>query len=415
MKRIAIIGGGPAGILAAIGAATSSDVTIDLFEKNEKLGKKLYITGKGRCNVTNACDIADFFDHIITNKHFLYSALYTFNNVDFMELLKKNNCPLVIERGNRVFPKSGKSSDVIKALNKAISNLGVHIHLKTAIDRVTISNGAIDGVITKSGEKRSYDRVIVTTGGLSYQSTGSTGDGHRMAKQSGHHLIDGKPSLVGLYTFENWPGKLQGLSLKNVKLSLYKKNKKIRTELGEMLFTHYGISGPMVLTMSALIREDPEDYHVLLDLKPGLNEKKLDTRIQRDFEKNQNRVFKNSLGELLPSKMIPVMVECSGIDAMKKVNQITKEERRRLTNSIKNMPIRIKGLEDLDRAVVTAGGIDASDIDPATMMSKRIRNLYFAGELIDVDALTGGFNIQIAASTGFLAGIHAKEGKAVCK
>lgn len=408
MKKTAIIGGGPAGMTAAIAALDSGQQT-DLYDQNEKLGKKLYITGKGRCNLTNHCDISEFFDSIVTNKNFLYSALYTFTNDALMELMEENGCPLKIERGERVFPQSDKSSDIIKTFKKILERRGAQIYLNhriAAIETEKDRDGErVTGIRFEDGKVKKYDRVILATGGRSYVSTGSDGSGFKMAKALGHRVTPLKPSLVGVNTQEQWVPELQGLSLRNVGLTMKKGKKKVRYEAGEMLFTHFGVSGPLVLTMSAFMKPPYQDYTLEIDLKPALSMEQMDARLQRDFEKYNNKHFLNSLVDLLPSKMIPVMVKCSGIPGDKKVNQITREERRRLAELFKGIILHVTSLQDINTAIITSGGVDVKEIDPSTMESKLVRGLYFAGEMIDVDALTGGFNIQIAASTGWLAGL----------
>ena len=406
--KIAIIGGGPAGMLAAIAAAESGHKA-ELYEQNEKLGKKLYITGKGRCNVTNACELPDFFDNIVTNKNFLYSALYTFTNDQLMALLEAGGCPLKTERGGRVFPESDKSSDIIKALKKLLERRGVAVHLNTRVAEIVAEDGRLLGIRLATEEVVPYDKVILATGGVSYRSTGADGSGLAMAQKLGHSVTDLRPSLVGVCTAEPWVKALQGLSLKNVGLTLYKKGRKLKNMMGEMLFTHFGVSGPLVLTASAYMKPPYEDYSLAVDLKPALTLEQLDSRLQRDFEKYQRKHFINGLTDLLPSKMIPVMVEYSGIPADKVINQITREERRRLAQAFKAMTLTVTGLQDINAAIITSGGVSVKEIDPGTMASKKIDGLYFAGEMIDVDALTGGFNIQIAASTGWLAGWTEEE------
>lgn len=408
MKKTAIIGGGPAGMTAAIAALDSGQQT-DLYDQNEKLGKKLYITGKGRCNLTNHCDISEFFDSIVTNKNFLYSALYTFTNDALMDLMEENGCPLKIERGERVFPQSDKSSDIIKTFKKILERRGAQIYLNhriAAIETEKDRDGErVTGIRFEDGKVKKYDKVILATGGRSYVSTGSDGSGFKMAKALGHRVTPLKPSLVGVNTQEQWVPELQGLSLRNVGLTMKKGKKKVRYEAGEMLFTHFGVSGPLVLTMSAFMKPPYQDYTLEIDLKPALSMEQMDARLQRDFEKYNNKHFLNSLVDLLPSKMIPVMVKCSGIPGDKKVNQITREERRHLAELFKGIILHVTSLQDINTAIITSGGVDVKEIDPSTMESKLVRGLYFAGEMIDVDALTGGFNIQIAASTGWLAGL----------
>ena len=401
--KIAVVGGGPAGMIAGIAALMSGN-TVDLYEQNEKLGKKLYITGKGRCNVTNDCDLTDFFDQIITNKNFMYSALYTFTNDQLMTLLEDNGCPLKVERGGRVFPQSDKSSDVIKTLRKILVEKGATLYLNTKVHEVVAEDGVVKGLRTSQDDWIPYEKVILATGGISYRSTGADGSGLAMAESLGHTVTPLLPSLVGICTNDAWVKALQGLSLKNVALTLFHHHKKVKSWMGEMLFTHFGISGPLVLTASAHMKPPYEDYHLKIDLKPALTPEQMDARLQKDFEKYHRKNFINGLTDLLPSKMIPVMVEYSGIPSDKTVNQITREERQHLAGVFKGMEIQVSGLQDINAAIVTSGGISVKEIDPSTMASKKLTGLYFAGEMIDVDALTGGYNIQIAASTGWLAG-----------
>ncbi|MBC3886958.1 aminoacetone oxidase family FAD-binding enzyme [Acetobacterium paludosum] len=407
MSKIAIIGGGPGGMMAAV-AAGDKGHRVDLYESNEKLGKKLYITGKGRCNLTNAIDIGDYFDSIVHNHRFLYSALYSFTNEDFMAFMEKNGVPLKIERGDRVFPVSDKSSDVISGFKTALNKNKCNICLNKKVTNLLIEDGVLKGLVLDDGKIGYYDAVILATGGKSYPSTGSDGNFFKVLKACGHQIRSLAPALVPVNTKENWPRELQGLSLKNVVLTLSKKTpkgqKKIKSILGEMLFTHFGISGPLVLSLSSYISGDPKDYVLTLDLKPGLSIEQMENRIQRDFIKYQNKDFGNALGDLLPSKMIPVMVDLSGIDTSLKVNQITKEQRKKLVQCFKQLNISIADLRDFTEAIITSGGVDVKEVDPGTMESKMIKNLYFAGEMLDVDALTGGYNIQIAVSTGWLAG-----------
>lgn len=407
MSRIAVIGGGPGGMMAAV-AAGEKGHQVDLFESNEKLGKKLYITGKGRCNLTNAVEIGDYFDSIVHNHSFMYSALYSFTNDDFMAFIEKNGVPLKIERGDRVFPVSDKSNDVISGFKAALKQSRCQVHLNTKITNLLIENNILKGIAFENGETRNYDAVILATGGNSYPSTGSDGNFFKILKNWGHEISPLAPGLVPVNTKEDWPRDLQGLALKNVTLTLYQKTpksqKKVKSMLGEMLFTHFGISGPLVLSLSSYLVGNSKDFSLELDLKPGLSMEQMDNRIQRDFLKFQNKDFGNALGDLLPSKMIPVMVKLSGIDPATKVNQITKDQRKKLVECFKQLPIGIAGLRDFTEAIITVGGVNVKEVDPGTMESKIIKNLYFAGEMLDVDALTGGYNIQIAASTGWLAG-----------
>lgn len=403
MAKVIVIGAGPAGMMAAISAAENHEVI--LLEGNERIGKKLFITGKGRCNVTNAKDISEFFDFIPGNPHFLYSALYTYTNIDVMNFFENAGVKLKVERGSRVFPNSDKSSDIISALSRGLNEAGVDLRLHSKVKDVIFNNNKIEAVILENGSKVKGDYFIITTGGKSYPLTGSTGIGFDLAKKMGHSIVEPKPSLVPIEIEESWVRELQGLSLRNIELKIKnKKNSKVvYSGQGEMLFTHFGISGPLVLSGSRFIK-DGERFEISLDLKPALEEKQLDLRIQKDFKKNLNKDFKNSLDELLPKKLIPVIIELSGIDENKKVNSITKEERRTLLNLLKNLTFTVKGLRDIAEAIVTAGGVSTKEIDPSTMKSKIVDNLYFAGEVIDVDAFTGGYNVQIALSTGYLAG-----------
>ena len=403
MAKVIVIGAGPAGMMAAISAAENHEVI--LLEGNERIGKKLFITGKGRCNVTNAKDISEFFDFIPGNPHFLYSALYTYTNIDVMNFFENAGVKLKVERGSRVFPNSDKSSDIISGLSRGLNEALVDLRLHSKVKDVIFNNNKIEAVILENGSKVKGDYFIITTGGKSYPLTGSTGIGFDLAKKMGHSIVEPKPSLVPIEIEESWVRELQGLSLRNIELKIKnKKNSKVvYSGQGEMLFTHFGISGPLVLSGSRFIK-DGERFEISLDLKPALEEKQLDLRIQKDFKKNLNKDFKNSLDELLPKKLIPVIIELSGIDENKKVNSITKEERRTLLNLLKNLTFTVKGLRDIAEAIVTAGGVSTKEIDPSTMQSKIVDNLYFAGEVIDVDAFTGGYNVQIALSTGYLAG-----------
>ncbi|MBU3203375.1 NAD(P)/FAD-dependent oxidoreductase [Clostridium algidicarnis] len=406
MKKVVVIGAGPAGLMAALKASENNIVY--LIEANEKIGKKLYITGKGRCNVTNAKDISDFFDYIPGNPEFLYSSLYTFNNLDVMNYLESLGVPLKVERGDRVFPASDKSSDIIAAFNKELIQKNIKIILNSKVKDFLYTNKSITSVVLQSGEEIKADNFILCTGGVSYPQTGSSGDGYRFAKKLGHNIIKAKPSLVPIEIKEEWIKDLQGLSLKNVELSVIKNNKTIFKEFGEMIFTHYGISGPIVLTSSRYVN-NKESYKIKIDLKPSLDISTLDNRVQKDFIKYINKDFKNALIDLLPSKLIDVIIMLSGISPEKKVNTITRDERRSLVNLLKNIEVNVKGLRSIDEAIVTAGGIDTKEIDASTMKSKIIDNLYFAGEVIDVDAFTGGYNVQIALSTGYLAGSKVGE------
>ncbi|CDI49419.1 NAD(P)/FAD-dependent oxidoreductase [Clostridium tetani] len=402
MKTVVVIGGGPAGMMAAITAANKYKVL--LIEKNEKLGKKLFITGKGRCNVTNKKDISDFFDYIPGNPEFLYSSLYTFTNENTIEFFNSRNTPLKIERGDRVFPSSDKSSDIIKALEKELNDKGVKIMLNTSVKDIKIKNDGIHSVILQNGLELQGDCFIIATGGASYPQTGSTGDGYKFASKAGHRIATIKPALVPLEIKDQWVKNLQGLSLKNVELKIINnKSKELYKDFGEMLFTHFGISGPIVLSASRYVKESEHQYAVL-NLKPALTSEELDKRIQKDFSKYINKDFRNSLNDLLPKKLIDIIVKLSNIPEDKKVNSITKEERKNLCNLIQNLKMEIKGFRSIKEAIITSGGVHVDEINPSNMQSKIIPNLYFAGEVIDVDGYTGGFNIQIAFSTGYLAG-----------
>ncbi len=402
MSKVIVIGAGPAGIMAAITAAENHKVL--LIDSNEKIAKKLFITGKGRCNITNAKDIGDFFDYIPGNPHFLYSALYSFTNNDVIEMIENEGTKLKVERGGRVFPESDKSSDIIKALSKKLSKAKVDIRLNSKVTDVFLENDIIKSVEINGSERISADYFIIATGGASYPLTGSRGEGQVLAEKMGHKIIDLKPSLVPVELNGDWFKELIGLTLKNIKLDILDSKNKVKySNQGEMKFTSYGISGPIVLSGSRFI-DYKDTYSISIDLKPSLDEKELDLRIQKDFKKYINKDFRNSLDDLLPQKMIPLIIKLSMIDPYKKVNEITKVERRNLVNAIKNIKGKVKGLRPLAEAIVTSGGVSTLEIDPSTMKSKIINNLSFAGEVIDIDAFTGGYNVQIALSTGYLAG-----------
>ena len=402
--KVIVVGGGAAGMMAAFWAAKEGDDVI-LLEQNEKLGKKLFITGKGRCNVTNACGIEELLDHVVTNKEFLYSGFYSFSNEMVIELLEKLGCPMKIERGNQVFPLSDHSSDVIRALEQGLRQNGVEIRLNTKVKNILKDNGCAAGVRLAGGDTVKADKVIVATGGMSYPSTGSTGDGYRFARENGHHITELVPALVPLQTAGDICSRLQGLSLRNIKAVLTADGKKVYDEFGEMLFTHFGVSGPVILSASSHLKQyRGKKLELHIDWKPALSDEQLDHRILRDFQKVMNKEFKNSLDHLLPKKAIPVMIELSGIPGHKKVNEITKEERRRLLSLMKDFTLTVTGARGFKEAIITQGGIDVKEIDPGTMESKKIKGLYFAGEVLDLDAVTGGFNLQIAWSTGYLAG-----------
>lgn len=403
MGKTLIIGGGAAGMMASIFAGRAGD-EVHLFEKNEKLGKKLYITGKGRCNFTNAGTMEELFDSLMTNRKFMFSSLYGYNNYDVMDFFEEMGMEYKIERGNRVFPASDHSYDVINALHDAMIKAGVHIYLNTKVERLHVKNDMILGLYA-DGQFYEGDRVIIATGGMSYQATGSTGDGYRFAKETGHKVTELIPSLVPMNTKENYIKDMQGLSLKNVTLTLEKDQKVLYSEFGEMMFTHFGVTGPLVLTASANIGNIVRKQSVngFIDLKPALSEEQLDARLLREFEEGNTKQFKNVIGHLYPSKMVPVMMEISGIRPDKKVNEITREERKKLLDVTKHFPFTVTGLRDFKEAIITKGGVDVKNINPKTMESKLVKGLYFIGEVLDVDALTGGFNLQVAWSTAYAA------------
>ncbi|WP_082789077.1 NAD(P)/FAD-dependent oxidoreductase [Desulfolucanica intricata] len=405
--NLIVVGGGPAGMLGAATAAQKG-LRVILLEKNEKLGKKLYITGKGRCNVTNYGDIDDFLNSITTNKKFLYSAFNSFNNYQLIELLNSLGVKTKVERGNRVFPASNKSSDVIKALHKLLQINNVEIRLNAEVKKVLVKDNHVTGVLIDNSSQVLGEKVLIATGGMSYRQTGSTGDGYRMAQQLGHSIIEPKPSLVPLVTKEKWVEDLQGLSLKNVTVQAIINNRVKAEQFGEMLFTHFGVSGPIILSISSYIRKYLDNHITLrIDLKPALSKEQLDARLLRDFDKYAGKHLKNSLDDLLPQRIIPVILNLSGLDIHKQVNQITKKEREQLVYTLKNLELTVTGTRPLNEAIVTSGGINTKEINPSTLESKIVKGLFFAGEVIDVDALTGGYNLQIAFSTGYLSGISA--------
>lgn len=432
--KVVVIGGGPAGIMSAISAKNSGN-DVFLIEKMNSLGKKLLITGKGRCNITSSLNINEFIQNIPGNGRFLYSAFQNFTNEDIINLLKKHNVKVKEERGNRIFPVSDKSKDVLDAFYEELKNLNVKIYTNSTVNRIIVKDDSVTGVeYTFNNNKYTInaDKVILATGGKSYHTTGSTGDGYEMAKKLGHTITEIKPSLIPIVANENSAiekinlesyknskelcKSLQGLSLKNVKIQFedIEKNKVIYDDFGEMLFTHFGISGPTILSSSAHIIRYKNINELLkqgkiilkIDLKPALSNEKLDLRILRDFEKEKNKLFRNSLDELLPQKLIDPVIHLSGINPNKKVNEISKKERMQLLKILKEFCITISGFRPVEEAIITAGGINIKEINPKTMESKLINNLYFAGEIIDVDAYTGGFNLQIAYSTGVTAGLN---------
>jgi hypothetical protein len=438
MAEIVIIGGGAAGMMAAIAAAKSSigvNNNITILEKNEKLGKKLFITGKGRCNVTNDCDIEKIFDNVMGHSKFLYSAVYGFDNNAVKDFFEEAGCRLKTERGQRVFPESDRSSDIIRVLEDKLNELGVRVLLDTEVKGIEtspieeentgknklkhtsqIKGVEIYNVVTKKKSFMRADSLIIATGGYSYPLTGSTGDGYRFAKKLGHKIIDTEPSLVPFSIKEQWCYELQGLSLRNVRVTIYVDNKEIYSDFGEMLFTHYGVSGPLVLSGSSFYVHHLEklgkkpynnEAKLLIDLKPALSVEQLDKRVLREFDENKNKQFKNVITSLFPTKLVPIMPYLADIDPQKQVNEVTRQEREKFVHVIKNMELTITGLRDYNEAIITKGGVATNELSPSTMESKLVKNLYFAGEVIDLDALTGGFNLQIAWSTGYLAGENA--------
>lgn len=406
---LVVIGGGPAGMLAALTAAQQGTKVL-ILEKNEKLGKKLYITGKGRCNVTNNGTLEDFINSINTNKKFLYSAFNKFDNHSLITLLNDLGVKTKVERGNRVFPESDKSSDIINALQRQLIHLGVEIKYHATVDKILTTADQVSAVMLADGTTIPCNNVVIATGGVSYPNTGSTGDGYRLASGLGHTVVTPKPALIPLLIAEDWAKTLQGLALKNVTATLVVNKKKIDQQFGEMLFTHFGISGPIILTLSSLLKNAKGNHKkILLDLKPALTEEQLDKRLQRDFEKYANKQLQNALGELLPKRLIPVVINVTGIHPEKTVHQITRAERLQLLQTLKQLELTVTGTRPINEAIVTSGGIKTTEINPSTMESKLVKGLYFAGEIIDVDAVTGGYNLQIAFSTGYLSGFNAAQ------
>lgn len=410
MSHVIIIGGGAAGMMASIIAARNNN-KVTLIEKNEKLGKKLFITGKGRCNFTNAGDEEDIFGSVVTNKKFMYSSFRGFSNYDCMGFFDELGLKFKIERGNRVFPESDHSSDVISALSREMKKQGVNVLLNTQAVSVNSKEGRFDSVeiSSVSGSRViNADSCIIATGGNSYSSTGSTGDGYRFARELGHNVTEILPALVPLNVREEWEELLMGLSLKNIEVTFYDGDKRLYTDFGEMLFTHFGVSGPVILSASSVLTSVVKDRPVKLsiDLKPAITQEQLDERILRDFSKEQNKAFKNSLDELLPKKLIPVIVMLSGIKPDKRVNEITRQERQGLVKLLKNLEMTVTSTRGFNEAIITHGGVNVKEINPSTMESKIVKNVYFAGEVLDVDAVTGGFNLQVAWSTAFAAASH---------
>ncbi len=425
MNKVIIVGGGAAGMLCSIIAARNG-CEVFLFEKNEKLGKKLYITGKGRCNVTNNCDTEELFRAVMSNPKFLYSAFYSFTPQDVMEFFEEAGVPLKTERGNRVFPVSDHSSDIIRGLERELKKAGAHIHLRTEVKTVKVSpyeepdvdekkahHSRVTGVELADGSFMEGEHVLVATGGLSYQSTGSTGDGYRFAEETGHKVTELSPSLVPLKTKEDYIPRLQGLSLKNTELTIKSGKKVLFQDFGEMMFTHFGVTGPMILSASAHIGKQLQksgELNAYLDLKPALTMEQLDARILREFEAGQNKQFKNVIGVLFPSSLTPVMLELGGISPEKKIHDISREERIHFEELVKAFPFTINGMGEYKEAVITRGGVSVKDIQPGTMESRKVKNLYFIGEVLDLDAVTGGYNLQIAWSTAYLAAMALKNG-----
>jgi len=409
MSNVIIVGGGAAGMLAGIFAARNGH-NVSIFEKNEKLGKKLFITGKGRCNLTNAGDNEELLNSVVTNKKFMYSSFNGFSNYDTMGFFGELGLEIKVERGNRVFPESDKSSDVLSCLAKELNKLNVKIIYNAAITDVSAPNGRFKSVKTSKGQVVEGDSLIVATGGNSYQLTGSTGDGYKFAKSLGHKVTDILPALVPFNTKEEWVKELQGLSLRNVNVTVYDGDKEIYSDFGELLFTHFGVSGPTVLSASSFVAKNMKSKAIkmVIDLKPALSFEQLDDRILRDFEEEKNKQFKNSLDKLFPKKLIPVVIELSKIQENKKVNEISRDERQNLVRLIKNFEFTLLGLRGFNEAIITQGGVDVKEINPSTMESKLVKNVYFTGEVLDVDAVTGGFNLQVAWSTAYAAAQNIK-------
>lgn len=407
MERTVVVGGGAAGMMAAIQSAGAGQQVV-LLEKNEKLGKKLFITGKGRCNITNACDVSDLFSNIVTNSKFLYSSFYGFSNQDTIAFFESLGVSTKVERGGRVFPVSDKSSDVIRCLERECRRLNVEIRLQKRVSGLSIRDGTIQGVVLAGGKTITADRVILATGGMSYPSTGSSGDGYKMAEKAGHTVTELRPGLTGMCIKENNPKKLQGLTLKNtaIKIQDMDSQKVLFDGFGEVLFTHYGVSGPLILSASSRIgdrlAENPMSLHI--DMKPALSQEQLKKKLIRVFEAAGGQSLKNAMQQMLPKSMVPVLLDESGVEAARKANQITKEERRKIADNMKDFTLTLTGLRSWEEAIITRGGVRVEEINPQTMESKLVKGLYLAGEIIDLDALTGGYNLQIAWSTGYAAG-----------
>ncbi len=406
MSKVIVIGGGAAGMMAAVSAARAGQ-KVTLLEKNDKLGKKLFITGKGRCNLTNAAEVEDLFLAVTSNPKFLYSGFYSFTNDQVVQFFEELGVKTKVERGGRVFPESDHSSDVIRALEREMNRLGVRVELNTEVKELIFSEGRVSGVRLAGGKEIGpAEAVIVATGGISYPSTGSTGDGYRFAQTAGHSVTELSPSLVPMEVKEWYAKELMGLSLRNIEIRITDGKKKLYEEFGEMLFTHYGVTGPVILSASSIVGRQlrKKELTLHIDLKPALTESQLDRRVLREFEANQNRKFKNAVDTLFPAKLKPVILELSGISEEKKVHEITKEERTAFVRLIKDFTMTLTGLRGYQEAIITKGGVSVKEIDPGTMESKMVKGLYFAGEVLDLDAVTGGYNLQIAWSTGYLAG-----------
>lgn len=406
-RRVIVIGAGAAGLMAA-GQAAERGLEVVLAEKNDKVGKKLLISGKGRCNLTNNTDMEGLIENIPGNGNFLYSSFYSFSNLDIMEFFHNRGLQTKVERGGRVFPVSDSAADVVDVLYQYAVGSGARLKLKSPVREVGIRDGTVTHVVFRDGGRMECDAVILAAGGASYPGTGSNGDGYEIARAAGHRITELKPSLIPLLAEEDWVRNLQGLSLKNVSITIVNtKKKKLYTDFGEMLFTHFGVSGPVILSCSRHIMDDGyKDVKLVIDLKPALDFDVLDARIQRDFEKYTRKQYKNCLDDLLPQKLIPVIIELSGIPPEKPVNQITKEERHKLVKLFKGLELTITGARPLNEAIVTAGGVCTDEINPSTMESKLVKGLFLAGEVVDVDGYTGGFNLTIAFSTGHLAGMN---------
>lgn len=407
MKKVVVIGAGAAGMIAAsVAADRGLDVT--LLEKNHRVGRKILITGKGRCNITSDCDIEELIENVPTNGKFLYSAFYTFTNDDVIQMFNNLGVKTKTERGKRVFPESDKAHDIANALEKQVKNKKVNLELNVSVDKIIAKNNKIEKVVLKDKREIKCDAVIVATGGLSYPLTGSTGDGYKFAKSLGHTIVDTKPSLIGIEVQEKFVSELEKLSLRNIAITVYNsKNKKVYDDFGELEFTKSGLDGPVIKSASCRMKDTTkENYKIVIDLKPALDEEKLDKRIQKDFQKYTNKKFEKALDDLLPKKLIPIIIDLSGIDKEMVVHQISREQRKNLVKLLKNLTFTVKRYRPIEEAIITSGGVKVNEINSSTMESKLVEGLYFAGEVIDVDAYTGGFNLQIAFSTGYLAGYY---------